>query len=606
MAKIKKKDLDSVSPAPVRQASYEAPEIKNMGKRTVPREYQTLERAPKSRGSFLWFLFLLFLAAIGGFVYWTQKNSEQSDNSLDFFVSGPTEIISGDQATFVIKYKNTDVVTLQQLELSIHWPKGFYFDEASVPASDTNATTWFLADLAPGQEAQVEIKGQLVGQKDEVLSSLFTLGYQPENFHSDFKVKQTIDTKITDNKLELSIDSVDKTMVSTEQEIKVNFRNLTSESLANLYLDVLYPEDFVLSNSTTSDESTDFVKDTSSDYLILNLDPNQEKSMLIKGSFSADSKSQESLIIEVGNMTDNKFRRLARVEKEFLVINPNFDIKLEVNGSSADQSVNWGDVLRYKLDVTNNSGADITDVKIVALLDSPALDWDSLETVAIHDGDSLVWTKQESGDLANWASGESRTFTWQIKVTDKPQAERMIENIIKVNVEGLAGWEQISSPLTLTIGETLSFNNGIYWELGGRRVGSGLLPPQVGETTDYLVVWALTQATGDFETVTIESSLPPGVSFVSETDVQEGSLDFFSDSKNLKWVINNFDKSILPTTASFVIRLEPGEKDRGQAMTLLNPTTVTAKNLEEVIVRSKLLKTSDVISSKSEPIGIVE
>jgi len=605
MAKIKKKDLDSVSPAPVRQASYEAPEIKNMGKRSVPREYQTLERAPKGRGGFLWFLFLLFLAAIGGFVYWTQRNNTQVDNSLDFSVSGPTEIVSGDQATFVVKYKNNDVVTLQQLELSVRWPKGFYFDESSVAPSDTNATTWFLADLAPGQEAQVEIKGLLVGQKDEALSSFFTLGYQPENFHSDFKVKQTIDTKVTDNKLELSIEAVDKTMVSTDQEMKINFHNLTSEPLTNLYLDVLYPEDFVLATSTSA-ETTDFVKDESGQYLILNLDPDQTKSLTVKGSFSADSKSQESLVVEVGNMTDSKFRRLSRVEKEFLIINPNFDIKLEVNGNNTDQAVNWGDVLRYKLDITNNSGTDITDAKIIALLDSPALDWNSLETVASHDGNSLTWTKQQSEDLAKWANGESRTLTWQIKVADKPQAERMIENIVKINIEGLAGWEQVSSPLTLTIGETLSFTNGIYWELGGRRVGSGLLPPQVGETTDYLVVWALTQATGDFETVTIESSLPPGVSFVSETDVQEGTLDFSSDSKNLKWIISSFDKSILPTTASFVIRVEPSDKDRGQAMTLLNSTTVTAKNLEEVIVRSKLLKTSDVVSSSDEPIGIVK
>jgi len=41
-------------------------------------------------------------------------------------------------------------------------------------------------------------------------------------------------------------------------------------------------------------------------------------------------------------------------------------------------------------------------------------------------------------------------------------------------------------------------------------------------------------------------------------------------------------------------------------MTILNATTVDASGIEEVTVRSKAIKTSDVISDSSDPIGIIE
>jgi len=208
--------------------------------------------------------------------------------------------------------------------------------------------------------------------------------------------------------------------------------------------------------------------------------------------------------------------------------------------------------------------------------------------------------------LAVWPANEERVFTWELKVVDDPQAERTIENIINIKIEGLGDWEQAERAVLLTVGESISFGNGIYWDLGGRRVGSGLLPPQVNEVTQYLVVWSLRDSTGDFDTVNIETSLPPDVSFESEVDVQDGVLDFDSDTRVLSWNITDFDDIILPLTASFIIELVPSEEYQGEVMTLLNPSILSAKGIEDVIVRTRMLKTSDVVAETSIPIGVVQ
>lgn len=596
MAKITRKNLDSIRRAPIRQSSYEAPALIKK-KREVPQEYRTLKRAKHKNHGFLWVLFLIFLATFAGFVYWNSRPDEAVANSLEFAVQGPSEIVSGDQATYVIIYKNLDVVPLQQMELSVRWPAGFYFDEATSEPSDVNATTWLLNDLGINEQVELKITGQLVGPKDENLSALFTLKYQPENFHSDFREKGTIDTKITDNKLELEIKAVDKTLVSTEQEMVLTYRNITEETLSNLYLDIIYPADLDI-------VSVEPVKE--GDYWIFDLEPQEEQTITIKGSFSADSKADQSLVGEIGNMVNDKFRRLARAEQKFFVVNPQFEVSLEINGKTENQSVGWGEVLRYQLDIINTSETNIIDAQVSALLDGVALDWGALDTIGQPEESRIVWTKETNEDLADWPAGESRTFTWQIKVVDSEQTERTIENIVRINIQGLESWEQVTTPILLTVGEGLEFNSGIYWDLGGRRVGSGLLPPRVGENTDYLVIWSLTEATGNFNTVTVETVLPPGVELLSETDVQEGDLEVDESTRTLSWTIEDFDDILLPVTASFIIRAIPSAEQQGSAMTLLNPMTITAEGVEEVILRSRMLKSSDVVSNSSGTIGIVE
>lgn len=617
MAKIKRKNLDSVKRAPLRKKSYEAPALAKRHKQ-VPKEYQTLRRSSRGGGGLLWFLFFIFLATVAGFWYWSKQSTDElSNNSVEMTVEGPREIISGDQATYKISYKNIDIVSMQQMELSVRWPNGFYFDEASINPLDANATTWLLEDLSPGQKVDMEIKGQLVGRKDEELSAIFTLSYQPENFHSDFKAKGSVDTKISDAKLEVNITALDKILVSTKQQININFSNLTEDNLENLYIDILYPDDFteiinnkdeesdeIYDDENSEDSQTDFVVE--GDYLKLNLEGKQTKTLILNGGFNIDSKKDQLLVVEVGNMVDNNFRRLSRVEHAITVINPKFDMDFKINGQNGSQSVNWSDVLRYQLEITNKSEEDISDVVVSAMIDSFALNWDSLDTIGKYSEGKITWTKEENADLATWPAGETRIFTWQVDVVGEPQPDRMVENIIQITIDGLEDWQQVSSPVTLTVGESISFNNGIYWDLGGRRVGSGLLPPQVGEETEYLVIWSLPQATGFFDSVSVRTVLPPQVDFVSEVDIQEGELEFDLAERSLVWDMPEFDNMILPITASFVIRLTPDEESLGQAMTLLNPTTLEADGVEEVVVRSNAIKTSDVVATSNGPIGIVE
>lgn len=596
MPKIKK-DLDSIQSPALKRVSYENLAIRNSKK--VPEEYRTMKKAKRRGSGCLFFLFILFLASAAGFYYFSTQQKAQIQNSLELAVQGPQDIVSGDQAVFVVKYKNLDDVALQKMELSVKWPNGFYYDESSQSPRDESATIWDLADLAVGQEATLEIKGQLVGNVDDILKASFVMQYQPVNFNSDFNSKVELETKIKESKISLEIDSIEKTMVGIEQEFTIKYKNLTQEDLPIL-LDILYPDDFTVA-------SVEPKKDN--EYWELDLKAEEEKTIVIKGSFDNDSKPDQLLVVEIGNKVNDKFRRLARAEKNIAVINPNFSVKLQINNKPENQTVNWGDELNYQLELTNNSESDLRDVKISSLLDGQVLNWNSLEMTednARVENNTIIWDKQKNTELALWPKGLTKTFSWKVRVVEKPIAERMLDNVIKINIEGLDDWEQVQPALILTVGENIKFNAGVYWELAGRRVGSGVIPPKVGAETEYLVIWSLNSASGNFNTLKAESTLPPGVEFVSTTDVQEGSFSFDEASRVLSWDISKMSEVILPTTASFSIKISPKLADQGQAMSLLNPIVVTAKGLEEVVLRTKLLNTSDVIADSTQSVGIVQ
>lgn len=597
MVKTQKKDLDAAQVAPRRKSSYQAPELRSGRKKEVPNEYRSFKKAPKTHGFLIFFLFLLFASALAGFFYWNNRFSQTETESLTMQVLAPEKIVSGDEVTYKLEYKNSDTVALTQMQLSVYWPTGFYFDSSSVPPVNENAKEWLLSDLGAGQTGILEIKGQLVGNKDENLEAVFTLDYQPANFSSDFSVTSKTNTLITENKLELKIEAVDKTLINTEQEIKVIYKNLSQEKIEDLSLDVLFPDDW---KNTKIDPTWE------GEFLATSLEPAEEKTITITGNFGADSKSEQALVVEIGKKQDDKLRRLARAEKKISVVSPQFETTLKVNGNSGDIQANWGDELKYQLEVKNTSPSEINDAQVMMDLEGAVLDWDSIETSAKVEEQILTWNKEQDESMGTWPSQETKTFTWKIKVAKDQVTERTIEHALTINIVGLDAWEQTATLSKLSVGDNLTFNNGVYWDLGGRRVGAGLLPPQVDEETSYLAVWSIPKAASSFSKVKISTVLPEQVFFGGETDVSVGDLSLDEETQVLTWTISSFDGGDIPATASFVLTLKPEAADKGKTMTVLDTVTATAKGKEEVVVNTKLISTADIVTNTAGDIGTVK
>lgn len=82
---------------------------------------------------------------------------------IDLSLSIPGKVLSGEQFTTEVTYKNNSQINFEEVELLFKYPFGFTFDSADVPAASTAGTTWKIGTLAPNATGTIKIKGHFVG-----------------------------------------------------------------------------------------------------------------------------------------------------------------------------------------------------------------------------------------------------------------------------------------------------------------------------------------------------------------------------------------------------------------------------------------------------------
>lgn len=567
-------------------------------KRNVPEEFRTFSRK-KKRGPWglIFFLALIFSASVAGYYYWSIQTPAFQGESALLTVDAPKRVVSGDEVKYSLEYKNNDLVKLTQIKLSAEWPDGFYFNEATSDPIDQRATTWELPDLLPGQTADLDILGQLVGVKDEIKEVIFRLSYEPENFSSEFQVKGLVDTTITDTKLDLAVTSVDKILPGQDLALQATFKNTTKETLFDLRTDITLPPDLEGVTIEPSLENNTWVGD---------LQSGEEITININGKIASDAITDQNWVVEIGQVSEGQVRRLIRARKDIELVNPNIAIDLKINGRTSDFEADWGETLVYSLELTNITSSDLTDLEVSTLMDSTILDFDSYKGDGNLVDSSVIFNQETTEELRALTPGAKVTLDWQVNiVADQKPGRVAVDNVSKVNIQGLEGWQKTSPLLIVSVGDGLSFKQGAYYHLGGIQVGSGPLPPTAGNTTNYLIIWSLDNGTEDFTSVTASTFLPPNVTFITDDTVDEGDLDYDTSLRRVTWNIDNFQSVLLPLQASFEIRLEPQSEDVGDILTLINETTVVASGGQEFQTKVSALRSSQVISTKDGDIGTV-
>ena len=567
--------------------------IRSAGRnRPVPPEYQVM-RHPQHHTLRSWiiFLFLVFAAGLGGLFWWNNRLPSFGGRSATLEVSAPPEILSGDTLKYTLAYSNNDQVTLTRVQLDVQWPEGFYFDAATQAPTDSFSTTWKLPDLTAGQSASLEISGQLVGDKDSLNEAVFRLTYTPQNFNSEFTEKQSVATRISDTKLLVELQSPDKALAGQELQLRAIVTNQTTSAIAALQADFTLPPDLTVASSSPALTANSWTGP---------IEAGQSLTFTIGGVLATDATRSQNWLVEFGAKSADKLYRLQKTRKDIALINPQLQMQLTVNGKSKDFDADWGEQLNYQLTINNASSVDIIEANLDVLLDGDVFDWSSFSGDGTRDGNSLVWKQ------LTLAAGQTLTYRWSASIQSKPQTGRStIDSLAKLTIKGLDKWQMISPLIVVSVGEGLSFSQGVYWHLAGRQVGSGSLPPRVGKATNYIVIWSIDNGTTKYSSVTVSAIVPPDVIYVKNDSLDEGNLTYDPDSRRLTWKLDNFTDLLPPLQASFEISITPTKDQAGQVLTLMNPASVNAQGAVSFQTKSSALRSSQVNSTISGDVGTV-
>ncbi|MBI4090173.1 MAG: hypothetical protein HY421_02105, partial [Candidatus Kerfeldbacteria bacterium] len=132
---------------------------------------------------------------------------------------------------------------------------------------------------------------------------------------------------------------------------------------------------------------------------------------------------------------------------------------------------------------------------------------------------------------------------------------------------------KVVSAVTMTV-------EGRYYHETGEAVGSGPLPPTVGQTTTYQINWYVGNVMNELKDLTVTAVVPSHVTWTGKgISTTAGSVTFDAASRTVSWSLNRLPKGAASTARAIAADVElsitPTADDVGSILILLEQSKLT-------------------------------
>jgi hypothetical protein len=312
-----------------------------------------------------------------------------------------------------------------------------------------------------------------------------------------------------------------------------------------------------------------------------------------------DQNREQKFLIEFyqGNNNDEFFLINSR-EVKIILTNQELTTYLIVNGSVHDQATNLGDTLNCSLVYKNKSKKTFNNVEARITMDAvptTLLDWSKFSDKnfgAVKTNGAakeITWTKEQIPAFKEIKASAEGMFTFTIplkaakdfKDSDKPAlANGGVTIQTTLNVKDAANNALFTingNKLTISLNSDTALNNkAVFFYDDGTPIGSGPLPPKVGQTTKYKIVWNIKNSLHDLEKIAVTTVLPANVSMTNEITKNVGNVAFNAKTREVIWTIENLAANAASANAAFFVELKPTSADAGKIVKLTDNTALAA------------------------------
>ncbi|PIZ99329.1 MAG: hypothetical protein COX77_01855 [Candidatus Komeilibacteria bacterium CG_4_10_14_0_2_um_filter_37_10] len=463
-------------------------------------------------------LFIIFVALA---VWFGLVDQGSGESSLQLAFAGQTEVTAGEEIIFKIKYRNLDRVALQNMKMTLIYPEGFYYVSSSVLPQNDGKNYWSLPDLAPGESAFLEVKGLITGKQDETKEIKVRTDYQPANFSSDFSVEEKMLVHIKKVAVDLWSDAPSEILPGGGLFIKLHLLNNQKDAFP-IRVVIQKPEQYLLSDSDP--------KLTGDRWEFNEIVPGQEQLILLNGELPPTVPTKELLIKIIAYKINNGQETVLDQENILIkIVQPQVDVNLQYLDNESSGIVAWGQTIPYQIVITNKSDYILHDAKVILSLSSKMINWQGWQDSQgiVKDGDKIIWSSdhpQIGQRLKEFKQNDKIVINLNVQLQTAPidansfttadltvQAVAKIEQMI--NGENFVQTSQASRLIINQNGE-LSLKV-LYFDVAGKPLGSGPLPPQVNKETTYQVEWYYFAGMAATQNNSWTANLPATVQFVS-------------------------------------------------------------------------------------------
>ncbi|MCK4554189.1 hypothetical protein KAU19_04465 [Candidatus Parcubacteria bacterium] len=633
----------------------------------------------KKHGFLFWFFSIIFIlvclagAGYGAHYFYMQSGSDSK--AVGLAIEGKNKVMAGEEFFYIVNFKNLERVDINDIEIRLTLPENFIFLD-SQPAAILRNDTWHFNSLPSHRSDMIKIKGKLIGKADQTAIILADMTYTPANFSSEFKKSASFESMIKDTGIELSFIHANSVMVGEESEIIVRYKADKENYLNKFRLTALTPhrrQGFgrtpPIALATERGQAGTSPSDAEEGSLLDINAGNKEEGYLkpgvwqinevgedereIKIQFKINEKiadSQDMILRFEHSAGDDDAQYYLFAEEVIImeVIKSDLNLNLIINGSQADQGIDFEQTLNYTVAYANKGETEMKDVIIMAVLESEFLDWQSLsdENNGKVEGDpalregrgrlqtSISWSKEEILALEALEKGSEGAIDFSIKVAPLSEIDvskdYQVKSYVQYSIGDLNETEEPSSAsadakaladkeatagkevredmrsntITNKINSDLRLDEQVrYFNDDNIAVGLGPHPPKSGEFTSYKVYWVLTNNLHELNNLQVQVDLPHYVKWGNKNRASVGNLQYDSESHKVTWQIGRLPATIYRADGEFNINITPEQDDKNKIMVLLPGTIIQAIDSE---TKAAINKAGKAKTTKLEDDEVVE
>ena len=537
---------------------------------------------------FFIFSVIIFILSLGyaGYIFFIGGNTVSNDN-ITISVLGNNFTAGGQALPLVVGITNKNNSSLELADLVTTYPKG-----SSNSPSDMETIRTTIGTIPAGGIVNENLEPILFGEQGSTVPMTISLEYRVPGSNAIFVKNEPYSVTINSTPINLSVNA--PANVSPNQVITLDVQaTLNSTTTApGILLDVNYPAGFQFLSATPAPSFGNNV------WNLGDLAPGSTHDVSISGkmigvfngdqkTFNISSGSQSSTDKSAIDVVFNSMQQTITIQKPFV------EADLSINNvSQSEYAVDDQSTVNAQINYINNLDTKVDNLQIQAKLSGNALD---PNTVNVPQGfydsatNTITWDKTGVNALAELNPGDNGTLDFSFSPLSLVTASGGILSNPSVNIEVDVSGEQTgtgvaennitnSSNATVNIISNVGFSdNALYGS--GLFNNTGPLPPTVGKTTTYTIIWTVSNTSNSISNAQVISTLPSWVNFVGSFLPVDANLTYNSSTRQIVWNIDRIASGAgvtgAPQTVSFQVSLNPSLSQVNTTPTLLNDAVLT-------------------------------
>ncbi len=543
---------------------------------------------------FIFFLIIL-VASIGLVGFWNWREMAFSKEDVRLEILGPREVEMAEKIEYTVKIRNESRISLEDVELIFEYPAH------SLPkAGNPIRVTKQLEDIHPGEERSFSFSARLFGKKNETKIAQAFLLFRPKDLQAVFESSTTFTTLIKDIPIVFEFDLPSRIEAPRLLDFSLNYFSNSAWPLLDLGIKIFYPVGFeFLESRPTALEETE--------WNIGLLNQGQGGRINIKGRLVGEPRETKIFKAQLGQWQEGRFVVLKEIFQGVEIIKPFLHIFQQVN-QSPKLIANPGKLLHYEIFFKNLGQTILRDLFLVVRLEGELFDYYTLNPGvgrATEDNRVVIWDHTIMPKLRTLLPLTQGKVEFWITVKDDP-VPQIINPTIRNRVS-IAGIEQefenkINSKIKI---EQMAFFEDEAFE------NFGPVPPKVGETTTYTIVWRAKNYYNKVKNVKIRAVLPEQVELTNKIFPEQGfNLTFDSITRELVWNIDSLDPGAPEQVIAFQISFTPDDFQKNQSPEIIGQVKISG---EDTWTKQTIKASDDSINTSlpddpfiTEEMGIVQ